>query len=259
MSTAELLVEGAVSWRGKPGSYSPGLLPQVAPRLSAALTFYLAEHTENPHADALTSEYLTGLIFNADYAALEGLATLFESWVYRPGFAVHFPETGFAPADVMLPPVLLLPKPSEYGRETSSSRYPDVIELGDYYWYFYWREMAYWQRPPNYIFGLFYVRWGPGPTVTQYGWTWGSDIRDGAFTPLKSTGPIDPVTFDVAVVERPDTSVLSRDLKTDLSAYLAGETAYSRNYPEPALTAAAENGYVFANWAQEKFGSPEAP
>lgn len=251
MEPSDYLLQAAVNWRGKPASFVSGELGDAGKAFDTA--FGGLDYPADSDGSHCALEYFVGLIFNADYGDLEGLKRVVESWLTPVGRVIVIED--FKWDDYVFETALECPSVQEsaYAGKTAQTewisepsnpfrieiqfginpRWPDLIgpmQICDY--------SRGWRRILSGFRGTAY----PGSThvLSAYWLMYGAD--HGHFTYYFGQ---EARAFKPAIEQA-------------VRAYVEGELAAERTYPDMAATAATDNGFVFVNWAADKFGLPEA-
>lgn len=247
---ADTLVKAAVEWRGRPETFEPGALGSVGDTFNDA--FAGAGFAATEGGRSLAFEYFVGLIFNADY---EDLGKLAASWLQLVDLIVEFPPAVralYVAPDCLWPVAMSLitgivsyqyewscPEKKVYGPKPLVRSMVRLYRSRPPFYggkWSIWTDKGTWIKEP--IHGI--------PTL----------FPPGSYVNLRWKGP--PMKVDkVSVREGGLLPVFRISIADAVDAYVESERAVERPYPDPTATAHADNGYVFSNWAQGKFGSPE--
>ena len=250
MTIDELLTLAACNWRGKPYPYTAGLLGDIGPRFRDA---FERGYPESGATRSLAFEYFAGLVFNADYSDLASYIALVKSWlVVVPGLSVIVPACVKAFSWNVFPDVVPLVNRGAVDSWWSMS-YPCVS--GEWRWWL--SHPVEYSAPYWWRLGLSFDHYGGWMGDRWYEWARSqTEGFVGSYAP--GYGASAPAGCFVLVESNGGVGVFEPIIESAVARYAAGEQIPSRDYPEPLATAQAQNGYVFANWAAEKYGVPFA-
>ena len=292
------LLQSSVSWRGHPHTYTQGALGDTGSKFRTAFE----RVTMQPDVQSqYTFEYFTGLLFNGNYADLESLTALIDSWLDTgppvPDAGLHILKSfeigsmllaSGGDISVNLPPGWYVHKP--YGDSdffhtnvryqlpvfprVLGDNYPlwmDTIQLRIAMWWMFrdghtvtglYSEVSFNPMIRDHIIGMNYrnnltsLEVGEPITIGTDGKATILDLLDRSHNPL-DTGVIEiwwPT--EVALIQTGEG--FTQQIVDALQGYVAGEVADNRQPPSIVSTASANNGYVFKNWAEGKYGSTVA-
>lgn len=253
----DMLLHAAVSWRGKPPTYRNGDLGEVGDRFHAAIVSE-PEATDG-NSLSLTFEYFTGLVFNADYSELDGLRALVNSWLLQitimevTATVRYEHQTPYERRDINLWSWWYETTggslPGGRGEERESM--PDWLQAWEDYLIHRWRY------PPRLAGWHSFMRHeiAPNETVRIYVSSGRHRTLNTAYLTVGEARALDLRVWDLP-------SVVSEgflpDIQTRVNEYVRAQLGRPRQFPEPDATAGADNGYVFASWAEGLFGLPKA-
>lgn len=274
----KLLLRSARSWRGKPTLPAHETLQDAADYLSEAWADIGAWTSS---ARQLAFEYLTGLIFNADYSDPATFRQMVESWLTPPWWRIKVRYTG---SESLYLGVRTVEVAVENRRRVctldphAAGGTLRVLTVGG-------REnmsaavAAYRPRmeaegPADVIltYTLTYrtnrakapgaINWRTAdgtwivalPKATR--WRWGVDGEPVQLPPRIESGGAEYVRVPGAVSTKRGSWAFAPELARAMREYVRRERQRERPaYPLEA-TAAAGNGYILARWAAGAFGSP---
>jgi hypothetical protein len=201
----------------------------------------------------LAFEYFAGLVFNANYSDLESYEGIVKSWLAWSGdLTILVPPCANAFAQGHCVPVVPLTLfkenvwnySSTYAPRTETIQWQLAKTMGLDYVFRFRLELGYWS-------GSMY-----SPSVAYDWWRLFSDGPIGEYLPPASS-PVQAGCI-VLVTGGAVLGAFTDFIRGKLEVYVADEQTQARDYPEPLATAQAQNGYIFANWAAEKYGLPFA-
>lgn len=249
MTPDDYLLLAGVNWRGDPATFDRGALTTSGEYFNEA---WGAAPWNGLDPDAkIAFEYFAGLVFNADYEGIDGLQRVVDSWMLTP--LTHVPWTIFLPLEFPWTPDHIpyrVPMSEGMaGRGGISPLYYVKHPLIDH---------AYFSSDIRYgPYRSFHLSGGKGVEVYRLA-EWLTEEEGPSFEKTHQNPLFPRFPSYIKAADRGTSWPLgfTFSIMDMCLSYIQTEKSLERGYSPAFDTAETRNGFIFNNWAEEKFGPP---